>query len=710
MSLRIVLTGRKRLETEECSGHIPRPEGEERMRVLCCAVCRTDAKMWAEGHRDLILPRVPGHEMVVEDELKKLWVVWPGSSCGKCHYCLSGRENLCEYMRITGFHRDGGFADFVTAPRKSLISVPEHLPLSAACLAEPAGCVLHALETGRVKPGDQVLVYGGGTMGLLAALAAEDAGALPLVIEKNPEKIKSARNFFKKTGIDCLQEAGNKSFDAVINACPDEKAFLKGLSGLKKGGRFVFFSGLTKGRDIETNLVNTIHYREITLSGSYGLTRQNMRRAVSLLEKHHHAAEDLIQEAVPPEEAPLLMPKVLAGRNFRYILDFSGSLAGSYKTGKKQGKSLQKTGDTAKSPGESNEIRNFCESVINSIRPVNSGLKHEAQKKIDGKTKPPGSLGRVEELAVQMCLIQSSLSPAARNKQVFVFAGDHGIVEEGISAYPAEVTAQMVENFLNKGAAINIVCSHNSIGMKVIDMGVVKDIEAGPELICKKTARGTRNFAREAAMSREQAFCALKSGMEVFLDAHEERPVDILGLGEMGIGNTTSASAIISAAAGISPEQAAGRGTGLDEKGVQHKAAVIKKALDLHQPDSGSGLDLLTKLGGFEIAGIAGAALAAASKNTAVVLDGVISTAAGLIALLINPSIKGYLIAGHKSEEPGHQAALDFIGTSPALLDLGMRLGEGTGAGLAINLVEAACRIMTRMASFEEAGISGPAD
>ena len=297
-------------------------------------------------------------------------------------------------------------------------------------------------------------------------------------------------------------------------------------------------------------------------------------------------------------------------------------------------------------------------SLIGAITPPQEDLRPGAQRKIDNKTKPLGALGKLEDLAVQLSLIQNSLNPAITTKALFVFAGDHGIAAEGVSAFPAEVTGQMVQNFLAGGAAINVICRHHDIAINVVDMGVNADFEDHPILLQKKVRKGTRNFAVENAMSPEEAAQALENGAAVFHAAHNRRPIDIVGLGEMGIANTTSATAIICAVTGVSPFEATGRGTGVDDKGLEHKTKVIQKALDLHKPDPADGFDILQRLGGFEVAGIAGAALAAASQGTAVVLDGVISTAAGLIAYLINPDIRGYLIAGHRSVEVSQRAEI----------------------------------------------------
>ena len=347
----------------------------------------------------------------------------------------------------------------------------------------------------------------------------------------------------------------------------------------------------------------------------------------------------------------------------------------------------------------------LCRATIDAVAPVGTALLADACRKIDNKTKPAGSLGRLESLAIRMCLIQNSLSPVIRQKNLFVFAGDHGVTAEGVSAFPSEVTVQMVENFLAGGAAINVLCRHYGIDMKVVDMGVAGNFEDHPDLIKKKVAPGTGNLARRAAMSAEELQAALENGMAVFLEAHARKPIDIVGMGEMGIGNTTPATAIICALTGLSPAEATGRGTGVDDAGLKRKTAVIEQALTLHCPDPKNGFEVLRTLGGFEIAGMAGAILAAASKKTAVVLDGVISTAAGLAACVICPAIKGLLIAGHRSVEPAQKAALSLMGLEP-VMDLQMRLGEGTGAALAINIVEASCRIMTEMASFEGAGVS----
>ena len=722
---KLILEGLKQLTFVET----PAPEGEDDpdlMQVCCCAVCRTDAKMWSQGHRDLSLPRVPGHEMVVADGAGNRFAVWPGQSCGRCRYCRQGRQNLCDHMKIMGFHTDGGFADHVRVPRENLVPLPAELSDTVACFAEPVGCVFNALDKlGPVKE-DRVIIYGGGTMGLVAALVFADAGASVLVIEKSEEKRKTIAPFLEATGISCLKETVESEFDVVVNACADFIALGMAIVKAAKGGRLCFFSGITKNEHLETNLINLIHYKEVVVSGAYGLTRQNMVDGVPFMVRHQHHLELLISACIDPRTVADVLPGVVAGRALKYIIDFTGKYRVPEKgmpedrQGERKGAEAVSGIDThgrsaAVGPCPDNAgmpsssplpAETHCWEVIRSIVPVDTTIQAAAQAKIDNKTKPLGALGTLEALALQMCLVQQNLFPCIRQKALFVFAADHGITEEGVSAYPREVTRQMVDNFLAGGAAINVLCRHHGIDMKIVDMGVDADFAHHPDLIRKKVRRGTRNFVLEPAMTREEMFTALSHGMAVFLSSHARSPVDIVGLGEMGIGNTTSASAIIATVCGISPGRATGRGTGVDNKGLHHKTGVIEKALAFQKPDPRDGLDILQKVGGFEIAGIAGAVLAAASRGCAVVLDGLISTAAGLLAWKINPAVQGYLIAGHKSVEVAQQAALEHMGLC-AVLDFNMRLGEGTGAALAMDTAEAACKIMCEMASFADAGVSG---
>jgi nicotinate-nucleotide--dimethylbenzimidazole phosphoribosyltransferase len=697
--MKMVLTGLGRLEIQADDRDMKLSDGSLVLTsVLCCAVCRTDAKMWEQGHRDLVFPRVLGHEMVVRDKTGKRFMVWPGKSCGVCAFCRKGKENLCEGMKITGFHTDGGFAHRALLPRDSLIPLPDALPSPIACFAEPVGCVINTFEKLPAKTGDRVLIYGGGTMGLITALYALDLGLIPLVIEKNQAKIRKITPFLFASGISCAKDTHESEFDLIINACADYKAFCQGIAKICKGGHLAFFSGISKNEQIETNLLNLIHYREAVVSGVYGMTRDHMQKALPFMETQAGLLELLIEDTLAPETAPALMPKVLSGNYLKYILDFSLS----------KPLAPAAANPLPASPGlklEDLPSRSLCRTVLESIAPVPEDLLPAATARMDEKTKPLGALGRLEDLAVRMALIQNTLSPAVRQKNLFVFAGDHGITEEGVSAYPSEVTAQMVENFLNGGAAINVLCRHHGIDLKIVDMGVKKEFSPHPDLIIQKVARGTRNFALEPAMTREQMITALENGMSTFLDAHAKTPMDIVGLGEMGIGNTTSASALISVITGISPAEAAGRGTGVDDKGLAHKIEVIERVLAFHDLDPANGFELLQKIGGFEIAGMTGAILAAASQKTAIVLDGVISTAAGLVAHLIHPAVQGYLISGHRSAEKAQKAALGHMNLAP-LIDFDMRLGEGTGAALAMDVIDAACKILCEMASFDEAKVA----
>ncbi len=703
--MKIVLNRLKTLEIVKQDPLIPDiPDGSVRVEVLCCAVCRTDAKMWEQGHRDLILPRIMGHEMVVRDTDGNRFMVWPGTNCTTCRYCRQGLENLCEEMKIIGFHHDGGFASHVVVPSRNLVPLPAGLDNHIACFGEPVGCIINAFEKIEYKRNSRLLIYGGGTMGLAAALYAKSIGLQPLVIEKKESKIHHVRSFLDAAGICCEKDTHHSEFDLVINACPDVIAFCQAVSKVARAGWISFFSGITKNETIDTNLVNLIHYKEAKLAGAYGMTRTHMEKAIPFMTSHQAYLKLLIQDIVPPHRVPALMPKVLSGNDLKYILDFTLAPRDPWMETSYNKASVQPVKiNTA--AGRAVSEKQLFQDVVKGIRPLSNDLFPAACAKIDEKTKPLGALGKLESLAVRMSLIQGRLNPALRRKALFVFAGDHGITEEGVSAYPREVTGQMVENFLNGGAAINVLCCHHGIDLKVVDMGVVKSFAPHPDLIIRKVGPGTRNFALEPAMSRSQAVDSLEKGMAVFLEAFEKEPVDIVGLGEMGIGNTTSASAIICTVCGLAPEVATGRGTGVDNKGLAHKTQVIERVLAFHGVNPQDGLDILTKIGGFELGGIAGAALAAASRQTAVVLDGLISTAAGLIAYAINPGIKGYLISGHKSVEPAQAAALSFMGLTP-LIDFDMRLGEGTGAALAIDMADAACKIMTRMASFDEAKIS----
>jgi nicotinate-nucleotide--dimethylbenzimidazole phosphoribosyltransferase len=323
------------------------------------------------------------------------------------------------------------------------------------------------------------------------------------------------------------------------------------------------------------------------------------------------------------------------------------------------------------------------------VTPIaNPELEARIALRLASLTKPPGSLGRLEALALQIGLIQGTDMPTIGRKAMLLFCADHGVVQEGVSPYPAEVTAQMVANFRAGGAAITVLCRQYGIEPVIVDMGV---------------GRPTGNFAREPAMSRAEAQCAIEQGREHAADG------DLLGAGEMGIGNSTAAAALLCAFTGIDPLEAAGRGTGLDDAGVARKADVIARALALHRPDPADALGVLAALGGFEIAAIAGLILGAAERRRVVVLDGFISCSAALVARAIDPAALDYVIYSHRSAERGHRRMLEALGARP-LLDLDMRLGEGTGAAIGISLVEAALRLYREMATFASAGVSTDAN
>lgn len=344
------------------------------------------------------------------------------------------------------------------------------------------------------------------------------------------------------------------------------------------------------------------------------------------------------------------------------------------------------------------------QKVINNIADLNNKLMDDAQKRLDNLTKPLGSLGRLEELAKQIVGITGRENPSIKNKVIFTLAADHGITEEGVSAYPKEVTAQMVYNFLRGGAAINVLSRHVGAKVVVVDMGVSEDLKPDANLIIKKINYGTKNMAKGPAMSREEAVRSIESGIDIF-EKEYAKGVDIIGIGEMGIGNTTSSTAIIHIFTGKAIEDIAGKGAGLDDKGLDNKIRIIKKVLEVNKPDPKDAIEVLSKVGGFEIGGLVGIVLAASSRRIPVVIDGVISGSAALIAYQLEPKTKNYMISSHCSVERGHRITLDYIGLKP-LFDLNMRLGEGTGATLVINLAEASIKILTDMATFKSANVS----
>ena len=299
-------------------------ERETVLQITHCAVCRTDAKMWTQGHRDLILPRVPGHEICGMLGTQK-HVVWPGRSCGRCVQCLRGTENLCPAMRILGFHMDGGFAEAGIGPEESLVPGPAELPGHIACLAEPLACALNALDQAGEIPGKTLLIYGAGPVGLLMAMAALESGARPAVVEIDPEKVHRTSRFLRRTGIEICTNPARDDFDLAVNAAPSAEAFKDALPRLKAGGRFCFFSGLTTREGIQADLFNEIHYRQLEVVGAYGCTREQMNRAVQILARRPDDVESLIDRLISLHEVPSILPLVLSGKALRFVVSVEGS-------------------------------------------------------------------------------------------------------------------------------------------------------------------------------------------------------------------------------------------------------------------------------------------------------------------------------------------------------------------------------------------------
>ena len=346
----------------------------------------------------------------------------------------------------------------------------------------------------------------------------------------------------------------------------------------------------------------------------------------------------------------------------------------------------------------------LLQTTLDRIRPLDEEAMAQARARQDTLTKPQGSLGRLEDLSTQVAGITGQVSPRMEHKAVIVLAGDHGIAREGVSAYPPEVTPQMVLNFLRGGAAINVLSRLVGARVAVVDVGVAYDFEPHPGLLAYKVAHGTKNMVHGPAMSREQAVQSIEAGIRA-LETEVARGLDLVAVGEMGIGNTTPSSAISAVITGLPVAAVTGRGTGLDEEQLAAKVATIERVLEVNQPDAQDPLDILSKVGGLEIGGIAGVILGAAAHRVPVILDGFISGAGALVAAGLHPAATDYMIAAHNSVEIGHQAILSHLGIAP-LFDLNMRLGEGTGSALAMNMVEGAVRILTEMATFADAGVS----
>jgi nicotinate-nucleotide--dimethylbenzimidazole phosphoribosyltransferase len=339
------------------------------------------------------------------------------------------------------------------------------------------------------------------------------------------------------------------------------------------------------------------------------------------------------------------------------------------------------------------------------IPPIDFNAAKQAQARQINLTKPAGSLGRLEEISIQLAGMKADPSPDVSRKAVIVMAADHGVALEGVSAFPAEVTPQMVLNFLNGGAAINVLARQAGAMVTIVDIGVASDFNPSlPGLLHRKVARGTRNMAKGPAMTLAEAEKAIEEGMDVLAQV-AEKGIDLIATGDMGIGNTTPSSAIVAVITGLPVAKVTGRGTGLDDAGLAHKVRIIEEAIALNRPDPNDAMDVLCKVGGLEIAGLAGVMIAAAARRIPIVVDGFVSTAAAMIAVGLEPNVRNYMFGAHQSVEIGHQAMHKYLGLTP-LMNLSLRLGEGTGSVLAFHLIEAASRVLREMATFNEAGVS----
>ncbi|ANY74668.1 nicotinate-nucleotide--dimethylbenzimidazole phosphoribosyltransferase [Paenibacillus ihbetae] len=350
------------------------------------------------------------------------------------------------------------------------------------------------------------------------------------------------------------------------------------------------------------------------------------------------------------------------------------------------------------------ELMDRLTRSVGTITAPNARAQAEAAAYLDKLTKPPGSLGKLESLAIQLAGITGTIKPSFEKKAVVVMAGDHGVCEEGVSAFPSEVTPQMVMNFLNGGAAVNVLARQAGADVLCVDIGVAADL-SHKRLLSRKINKGTNNIAKGPAMTRAEAEQAIMTGAEVAAELYSHG-TRVFVTGEMGIGNTTPSAAVFAVLSGKPPAEVVGRGTGVSDEQLLHKIRVVEQAISVNRPLAEDPVDVLAKVGGYELGGLAGLILGAAAKGCPVVIDGFISSAAALIAAAICPESLSYMIASHNSKERGHALLLQALGLSP-MLHMDMRLGEGTGGVLCLHMIEAACRIMSEMATFESAGISG---
>ncbi|NLN97440.1 MAG: nicotinate-nucleotide--dimethylbenzimidazole phosphoribosyltransferase [Eubacteriaceae bacterium] len=348
------------------------------------------------------------------------------------------------------------------------------------------------------------------------------------------------------------------------------------------------------------------------------------------------------------------------------------------------------------------------EEILNGIEPKDAHWEAKATEKLKGLAIPTWSLGKILDVAQQISAIERTDSPEVTNKMIFTMAADHGVADEGVSAFPQIVTLEMIDNIVRGGAGVNVLTKAAGGTVCLVDMGVKKDlnelVDSGQVVDCK-IAYGSENMRKGPAMTREQAVEALERSFAVVSDAIEKYDLKLVGTGELGIGNTTPSSAVVAVLGGYPVTAVTGKGTGLNNTQLLNKAEVIKDSIALNNPDPEDAIDVLSKIGGYDIAGIAGTVLAAAYHRIPVVVDGFISTAGAMIAKKLKPETLDYMIASHRSEEPGHQYMWEALGLEP-LLQLNLCLGEGTGAAVAFHICECACRCINDMLSFEDAGVT----
>jgi len=342
--------------------------------------------------------------------------------------------------------------------------------------------------------------------------------------------------------------------------------------------------------------------------------------------------------------------------------------------------------------------------VFDSVKKPNEEQRHIAEQRQGSLTKPPGSLGRLEELAIKMAALQNQARPALNRPGISLFAADHGVADEGVSAFPQIVTGEMIKNFVSGGAAISVLARQIGARLEVVNAGTINPLKPMSGVIDARIAAGTKNLFLQSAMDEDQLMQSLQLGRDA-VKRHIEEDVDMFIAGDMGIANTTSATAIICALLGEAPAMIAGPGTGLDSAGVAHKAIVVKKALQLHRLENSQVLDIIRCVGGFEINAMVGAYVYCAQAGLPILVDGFISSAAALAAVRINPQVKEWMFVAHRSAEPGHSAIVESLGLTP-ILDLGMRLGEASGAATALPLLRLACALHNEMATFDEASVS----